>query len=379
MKRTFTKKWPIILLMVVAATLLVLSLTGIPQRAYEALALLRDLSALSPSASGGKMPVMMRAPMAYEIAGRHYRADVYRPVKPPRAGIVLLHGAAPLGKDDPQLVEFAAILAGARFVVLVPDLVDLRKLRLRAGASREVADAVLYMLSASNLVPEERVGIAALSVAAGPAVIAASHSEIRDRVQFILAIGGYYDMLATLTFATTGYFQEDGQQHYNEPNDYAKWVLVLSNIDKLHNASDRQLLANIARRKLANKQARINAIVGRLSPEGRVLYRFITNDDPQQTATLFAQLPAEIKAEIQALSLNNRDLSEVRARAILVHGLDDRIIPYTESVALARALSPDRTRLFLVSGLLHVDLKPTLADYWRLWRAVYAVISERDR
>lgn len=378
LRRTITPT-RLIVAIVLTAAVLALLVTGSPQRAYEALHLLLDVAAVSPSVSGGKTPAMMRAPVTYEIAGRSYRGDVYRPLTPPRAGIVLLHGAAPLGKDDPHLVDFAAALANAHFVVFVPDLVDLRKLKLRATAAREVMDAVLYMLSASSLVPEQRVGIVALSVAAGPAVMAALQPEIRDRLRFILAVGGYYDMLATLTFATTGYFQSDGQQHYREPNDYGKWVLVRSNVDKLTNPSDHRILTAIARHKLTNKQAQLDTMVARLSPEGRILYRFITNSDPERAATLFAQLPAEVKSEIQALSLSNKDLSGIQAQVILVHGLDDPIIPYTESIALAGALSRDRARLFLVNGLFHIDLKPTLMDYWRLWRATYALLVERDR
>jgi hypothetical protein len=33
----------------------------------------------------------------------------------------------------------------------------------------------------------------------------------------------------------------------------------------------------------------------------------------------------------------------------------------------------------LVSGLFHVDLKPTLVDSWQLGRVIYAVLVQRDR
>ncbi len=369
----------LIIAVTLAVTLLGLTIIGSPGRAFEAARLLLDLAALTAPDSRPSTVPMMRAPITYEVERRSYRGDVYRPLEQPLAGLVLLHGASPLGKDEPRLVDFAAALASTRFVVLVPDLVGLRQLKLRAVAAREIADTVQYMHSTPGLAPGGRVGIIALSVASGPALLAATEPGTRERLRFVLTIGGYYDMLDTLTFSTTGDFKDGTQWRHRAPNDYGKWVLVLSNVDKLPSASDRRALAVIARRKLENPKANVDALLARLGADGRAVYEFINNADRRRVEGLFAQLPAGIKSEIQALSLSNRDLSEIEANVILVHGLDDPMIPYTESVALARALPPARVSLFLVNGLVHVDLKPALADYWRLYRAVYTLLLERDR
>lgn len=369
----------IIVVAALAVMLLALALIGSPWRAYEAARLLLDLAALDAPDSQRRTPPMMRAPVTYEVDHRTYRGDVYRPLEEPQAGLVLLHGASPLGKDEPRLVDFAATLASTRFVVLVPDLVGLRQLKLRAVAARDIADAVLYMQATPGLAPNNRIGIVSLSVASGPALLAAAEPRIRERLGFILAIGGYYDMLDMLTFSTTGDFKNGAQWHHREPNEYGKWVLVLSNVDQLPAASDRRVLTAIARRKLKDPRADVTTLAARLSPQGRAVYDFVNNTDRQRVQELFAQLPINIKSEIQALSLSKRDLSGIKAQVILVHGLDDPMIPYTESVALAGALPPSQVRLFLVNGLVHVDLKPAPVDYWRIYRAVYTLLLERDR
>ncbi|MFB3088628.1 MAG: alpha/beta hydrolase [Acidiferrobacterales bacterium] len=369
----------IIVVAALAVMLLALALIGSPWRAYEAARLLLDLAALDAPDSQRRTPPMMRAPVTYEVDHRTYRGDVYRPLEEPQAGLVLLHGASPLGKDEPRLVDFAATLASTRFVVLVPDLVGLRQLKLRAVAARDIADAVLYMQATPGLAPNNRIGIVSLSVASGPALLAAAEPRIRERLGFILAIGGYYDMLDMLTFSTTGDFKNGAQWHHREPNEYGKWVLVLSNVDQLPAASDRRVLTAIARRKLKDPRADVTTLAARLSPQGRAVYDFVNNTDRQRVQELFAQLPMNIKSEIQALSLSKRDLSGIKAQVILVHGLDDPMIPYTESVALAGALPPSQVRLFLVNGLVHVDLKPAPVDYWRIYRAVYTLLLERDR
>lgn len=356
---------------------LALTVSGSLWRAYATTRLLLDLSTLSAPVPDRRTRPMIRTPVTYEVQNRTYRADVYRPLEEPLAGLILIPGVGPKGKDDPRLIDFAAILARARFVVLVPDLVRLRKLQLRASATREIMDAIFYMSSAPSLVPNGDVGIVAISVAAGPAIRAALQPEVRERVRFILAIGGYYDLLTTLTFSTTGYFRHEGEWHHQEPNELGKWVFVLSNIEELTSRSDRQIFGAIAQRKLDNQPLELDSLASRLSPEGQALHQFISNTDPRQAKALFAQLPEKVKYEIQALSPSEGNLSQMLASVILVHGLDDPIIPYTESIALARAL-PKRSKLFLVKGLVHVSLKPSLVDYWRLWRALYTLLAERD-
>ena len=317
--------------------------------------------------------------MTYQI-GQHRRlGDVYHPAGRPLGGIVLLHGAAPLGKDNPRLVAFAATLARARFIVLVPDIVGLRELQLRADNTFYVVDVVSYMQASLELTSEQNIGIVALSVASAPAFMAALNPEIRDDVRFILAVGGYYDLSTTLTFATTGYYHDGYAWQYHEPNDYAKWVFMLSNVEKLGNRTDREILSQVAKRMLKKQDADSVELVSQLTPEGRAVYEFINNTDVDNTNALLAQLPSEVRSEIHALSLNSYELAHLSARVILVHGFDDPIIPYTESVALARALPAAQTKLFLINGLVHVDLDQNIIDYWRLWRAVRALLIERDR
>lgn len=367
----------LVALLLLAAVIAAAMLSGTAQRAYEATGLLIDLSRLGHPAGARKTPAMMRAPLSYEIDGRGYQADVYRPLTAPRMGIVLLPGASPAGKDDPRLVEFAAWLAAARFVVFVPDIVRLRQLELRADIIPEVVDALRYVSSTANLAPQGKTGVVAFSVAAGPALLAALAPEVRDRVAFVLAIGGYYDLLSTLTFSITGYFNADGQWQHQPPQDLGKWVFVLSNADALPDPSDRRVLAQMAKRRLADQDPSV--LAPRLGREGQAVYRFITNTDPEKSRALFAALPSAIVTEVRALSPSTRDLSALRAQVILVHGRDDTIIPYTESVALASALPSAQCSLVLMNGLYHVDLKPTLVDSWRLGRAIYAVLAQRDR
>jgi hypothetical protein len=366
----------IILLLLAAATLLIGACAT--ARWYEAALVLADIAAgTGKSRLKAVTGRPTRTQVNFTVSGRGYTGDLYRPAEGALAGLLLLPGAAEGGKDDPRLVAFANSLARARFSVLVPDLAGLRSLKIGSRDIGETADAFAWLVSQPELAPGGRAGIWAFSYAAGPAVLAALDPRIRDRTRFLFTVGGYHDLRAVLTFFTTGWYRENGQWKFREPNLYGKWVFVLSNIDRLSDPADRALFEAMAKRRMDDLGADVADLTAGLGPEGKRFLAFIENSDPAKVVTLLEGLPGPIRQEIAALNLAGRNLHLMKARMIIVHGYDDDIIPFTESVALARALPPEQRQLFLVRGLMHVDLKPGAMDAFRLWRGVNALLRER--
>lgn len=354
-----------------------------PRLAAESARVLADIGAgEGPSALKRATPTPTREAVAYRVEGRAHRGDLYRPGEGERAraAMVLVPGAARAGKDDPRLVAFANTMARARFAVLVPDMPGVRALELRPSDAGEIADAVAHLSTYPVAEDDAGVGLTAISYAVGPAVLAALDPRAGRRVRFIVAIGGYYDIEAALTFVTTGYYREapGGPWRYRRPNAYGKWVFVRANLDRIENGRDRALLREMARRKMDDLDARISDLAVRLGPEGRAVYAFLANRDPGRVPELIAGLPGGIRADLAALDLERRDLSRLSAELVLVHGRDDPIIPESESVALAAAAG-ENADLYLVDALAHADLEPPgLGDRVVLWQAVYRVLELRD-
>ena len=347
-----------------------------PPRALEALAVLRDIAAPT-SRDAGPSAVAVR----YLGVAEGRTGDLYAH-SDSRAGLVLVPGAAKAGKDDPRLRAFAQSLARAGFVVLVPEIETLRRLIVRPKDAEEIADAISYLSRRLGTNDGAKIGVAAISYAAGPAVLAALDARVRRDVGFVIAIGGYYDVESMLTYFTTGYFRESAGRpwRYQRPNVYGKWVYVRGNLPRVGDDDDRALLAAISDRKLGDPKADTAALEARLGPEGRAIMALQANTDPDAVPRLIAGLPPGIRRDMAGLDLKRRDLTQLTAHLILLHGRGDTIIPYTESVALAAAAAPGRASLFLVDSLAHVDLRPGgLSDTLTLWRAVYRLLTERDR
>ena len=223
--------------------------------------------------------------------------------------LVLVHGYAPAGKDEPRVQAAAALLARAGFDVAVPTIPGLTSGRLRPEDVRPVVATL-----AARAAPT---AVVAVSVGAGPALLAAADPAVRDRVRVVVSLGGYASAPALLRFFLTGEyaFGEVRGRVVHDP------TVVRSFLE-----ANADLLDTSAQEALA---------------------------DPARAAAVLAS-PNPPLAELLARLSPERIAREIRARLVLVHGVDDRAVPYTESLRLAAARPAD-TQVVLVRLVEHVE------------------------
>jgi pimeloyl-ACP methyl ester carboxylesterase len=230
--------------------------------------------------------------------------------------LVLVHGYAPAGKDEPRVRAAAALLARAGFDVAVPTIPGLTRGRLRP----EDIGPVVATLAARN-VPTV---VVAVSIGAGPALLAAADPSVRERIRVVLSLGGYASAPELLRFFLTGEYSWNGIRGRVTHAPGVVRAFIEANAD---------LLDTSARDALA---------------------------DPARAAAGLAALPPSV-ADLMARLSPECVVHDIHARLVLVHGVDDPAIPYTESLRLAAA-RPERTRVVLVHLVGHVE--PGRARAW---------------
>ena len=325
-------------------------------------------------AAGGRPTLWQEVtdpPREYPAKWADGEGDVYAPAGRVRAALVLVPGAAVLGRDEPRLQALARSFARAGFVVLVPELPEVRRLALSKLDADRVASALRQL---RQWQPGQPLGVAAVSYAVAPAVIAA----LETQPQFVVGIGGYRDAEAAIRFVTTGVFRPvgDPREHRMAPNTYGRWAFLLANAGRVDDPDDAVGLQAIA---LAHwRGGDVAGFAARLGPEGKAVLALVENQDPDAVTRLVEALPARVRREIDGLNLALYDLSKLRGHLILVHGRGDPLVPYSESQALAAAATNAQVSLFLVDELGHVDFNAvTLANAWTMGSAIAALLGER--
>ncbi len=380
--------------LLVCAVLVAVGLLALGPRirvAYLTTLLLLELP--TPETDG---PIARRLPdpqierVTFEAAGRAMIADVYRPAlgsrRSRRPGIVLNHGVAAGGMNDLRLTNFADALARAGYVALVPEFINLKEFRVRPSDVGEMVGSYEYLERIPDVNPD-RVGFFGFSYAGGLAVLAANDPRISERVRFCFLLGTYYDLRSIITYATTGYYLEDGEWVYMKPRHTGKWAVLRNSLRLVGDETDRRLLRRIANSKLEDDTCDVSASADSLGAEGALLYELMMNGDPDAAAGIIDRLSPRILGYFDELSMPG-NMENVTARLIIVHGRDDNLMPYTESILLAENAPPKAiAELRILESLQHVDLEfsweggpaawaATLAEIGRVYSLMYALLAE---
>lgn len=328
-----------------------------------------------PSRLKAMTPRPTRRTIRYTIDGRGRMADLYLSPQGARAGIVLIPGVVEAGKDDVRLIALANSLARSRFAVLVPEIAGLRRFHTRASDVRVMADAFRYLVAQPELAPQGRAGFGGFSYGGGIVLLASLEPDIRDKVHYLMGFGGYYDMTSVVTYFTTGYYRDErtGRPTYRRPHDYLKKVFTISNSVLLKSPADRERVRALLEKDIKDSDKEI----AKLAPDARALYDLVINEDSQRVATLIERLSPGIRKELDGINPSRRDLSKIRAQVILLHGRGDTMIPYTESIAIAKVLPKDKVKLFLIEGYAHTDVKPKREDLPQLLSAMGLLMQQR--
>ena len=376
---------------VVLAAVVLLALGPRLRVAYLTTLLLLELP--TPETNG---PIASRLPdpqvvrVTFEAAGRTMIADVYRPAAGSRGGrhpgIVLNHGVAAGGMNDLRLTNFADALARCGYVALVPEFINLKEFRVRSSDVDEMVGSYEY-LEQLPAVDSARAGFFGFSYAGGLAVLAANDSRIAERVRFCFLLGSYYDIRSIVTYATTGYYREDGAWVYMKPRHTGKWAFLKNMLEFVDDAGDRALLARIADAKLSGEGRDVSAVADSLAEDGADLYELMMNDDPDAAGLIIERLNPRILSFFDELSMSG-NIENVTANLIITHGRDDNLMPYTESILLAENAPPGAAvQLRILESFQHVDLEfsweggpagwaATLAEVGRVYAVVYALLEQ---
>jgi fermentation-respiration switch protein FrsA (DUF1100 family) len=303
-------------------------------------------------------------PSALALAGGGVATLWQLPGPAPRRGLLLVHGLTPAGRDDPRLQWAATLLARGGFAVLVPELPELRAQRLRPGDAAVVADA-LTALAGVSTVHGQPVTIVAVSVGLQPALAGAVAVGRRVPIRRVVSVGGYAEVRELVRFFTTGAFGYGGHAGRQPLAPEVTRAFMALNLDLVRDPADRAAVAA--------------ALAGAALPptagtEARAVLAVLQNRDPARVDGLLAALPPETQALLDTLS-PARVVRRLPGRLVLVHGRDDPAIPFTESLRLAAAADPRRTRLVLLELLAHVEGQaPAWRQAWelaRFWTVAY--------
>ena len=275
-------------------------------------------------------------------------------------GWVVLHGVTRPGRFHPTLLRFVRALASSKAAVLVPQIPEWVDLRVEPERTLPTVRAALDGLRSLPGTSDGPYGLIGFSFGAPQVMIAAAHKDVSDQLAGVVGFGGYCDIKSMVRFQMTGRFDWGGATHRLRPDPYGRWIMGgnhLTSIPEYQNAQD--VADALWRLAVEAGERRILAWDPSYDPLKEQLKEQLS-EDRREIFDLFAppsdREPAETEAERITPLLTRAALemaplldplpflNRVETPVQLIHGRNDRLIPYTETLRLEAAF-PENKRI----------------------------------
>jgi dienelactone hydrolase len=315
------------------------------------------------------------APLA--LATRTLRSRRYAPVGRDRAPVtLLLHGVHPRGIDEPRLRQFARALATVGLEVHTPQLPELAAFEAQPKLVDDIAACAAALQHASQ---GRKVGAFGISFAGGLLLVAAARTHGETVFDYVVALGAHHDMRRLARYyAGDTLIGPDGARRAPPPHRYAGRILANAYAGDLFAAEDVDAARQALKLQLTERYAEAARARERLTAPGRERLRDVLEGPSPELRALLLLASERRAAALGSLSPSGH-LAQLRVPVFLLHGLDDPIVPSSESEWLARELPPDALRrVLLTPALRHAEgsAMPAAGDALRLVAFLAAVLRE---
>ena len=291
----------------------------------------------------------------------------------PHPGVVLCLGVIPFDVNHPQVPRLQEALARAGFASLLYWSPAMRDFRIDPADVGNLAMACEWFIS-QDAVDPERSGMIGTCVGGAFVLMAAAQERIRDRIGFVGAFAPYASMQTFAEDIATASRPRNGAREPWAVDPLTRKVYVHSLTTHLEPAEAERL-----REAMAEPTGHVEP--DELSADARFVYPLLTALTLEEARAALGRLPQELRDRLDAMSPLSC-LPDLHAPLlVLMHDLDDPVIPIGESKQLWAALA-GRPGLRCIEFTMFKHLDPTkvklhvpqlLRELARFYLALYPI------
>ena len=260
--------------------------------------------------------------------------------------VILFHGASPYGEEHPAMIDLALALSNGGIKVYIPRLPKLTKLEINI----EIVDIIAHFYSIiKKKFPNKNIVPAGMSFGGGLLMMAMLKDNVKNILpKSILAYGTYYSLETSIDFLVSGKINNNGNEKFVKPNDWGLVVLFHNYLSGIDVGFDSTKMQKVLKLRVNNKVSESEIEMKKL-PENqiKILENIFQPNKVPEIIEMTDLIKIAYKDEIEEIS-PAKICNKINYKVFLMHGANDSMVPYTESIKLHENI-PD-SFLFL-SGL----------------------------
>ena len=286
--------------------------------------------------------------------------DRYMPSGPVLGTVVFIHGMSVLGREDPRVRQLAVALTAAGLQVLVPELPNIRNLRIERAQPSEVQSTLEQLAGDKDLVPTHHFALMAVSFSGVFALRATNSATLGPRISALCLIGGYYDVERVSDFLVNA----------KRADPYGRMLMVRSYFSEVEAENDafhwhlERCLRNNAEE---DEGWNLRSLLDEADAEQERLWQLLSDCGQRQR---FLQKVIRAFGDDWSGYRVNLNFVNSKTPVFLLHGRGDRVIPPGESRRLSSQMSAQGipNYLCITRFLSHGDSAIRLSQLPELYR-----------
>ncbi|MBH30982.1 MAG: hypothetical protein CMG71_03205 [Candidatus Marinimicrobia bacterium] len=300
----------------------------------------------------------------------------------PAPTLIIYPGVSPAGEEHEAVNVLARALAFAGIRTFFPRIPDLKEVLVREESVEHMINVYLAVEAREDVDPAKIVG-SGVSFGGSLFIKACLDDRLRGKPAAVLSYGSFFNFRDGLNFSMTGVCSDGEKEYHIEPHDWGRIAFFhnyLEYLDEPHNPEKvRQYLLD----KVANDGQNGDALYESFSEEDRILIDKIVADQSQEAVAMAEKVLKKIEPLVERLSPSNF-LDEIDFPIYLMHGANDNMIPFTETVRFTKALTESgrEVKSFVSYLYSHSETKGHdrglfgfLLELWRIGRFLGSLLK----
>ena len=251
---------------------------------------------------------------------------------------IIFPGASPFAEEHPETTKMAYLIAGMKIRVYLPRLPLLKDLIISPDNAEWMIHFYQWVINEEKTLNNK---IYIIGMSFGGALLLKATQKLglfTPPPNAIMTYGTFYNFDTTFNFLTTGVYHLEETKMYVQPHDWGAIVILNNYLEHIDTVYDKtNILKNIS--YLVNDEPENAEIHRKTLPEFDQIY---LND------LIESKHNPDIKLAIDSIKITCKDelhslspkywYENIIGKVFILHGMNDNMIPYTESVQLSKSI-----------------------------------------
>jgi esterase/lipase len=263
---------------------------------------------------------------------------IFKPKKAQKTTFILFPGASPFAEDHPGMIGLATTIMNLGYNVFIPRIPPLKALIIKSENVEWFARAYEQIIHRDD-VDQTNVAIIGISFGGSLLLKATLDERIKSNPpRSVLIYGSYFDLESGLNFLLTGEIEHEGEVQHIIPNDWGLTVMFHNFLKTVDAGFDTTHVEAVIAARVAEKLDVMERLKANLNKDDLVFIEAILSGKCNPQITKVAMAIMNIQKESLRKISPSSFCEEIAMKIFIMHGANDSMVPYTESVKLGTSL-----------------------------------------